>query len=74
MRTAPVPARIPTGTAVALGAVALSAPGLTDLQETTPLVWVMVIASVIGAAITWGFLAYALWKFRDPATRGRKYG
>ena len=50
------------------------APGLTDLQQTLPLIEVMTILSVIGAVLTWGFLAYALWKFRDPTPRGRRYG
>jgi hypothetical protein len=48
--------------------------GDTDLQQTLPLVYVMLVISVIGAVITWSFLAYALWKFRDPATKGRRYG
>ena len=46
----------------------------TNLQQTTPLIDVMTILSIIGAALTWGFLVYALWKFRDPATKGRRYG
>lgn len=49
-------------------------PGLTDLQQTMPLVELMTVISVIGAALTWAFLIYALWKFRDPATKGRRYG
>ena len=48
--------------------------GETDLQQTMPLVWLMLIISVIGAVITWAFLVYAIWKFRDPATKGRRYG
>lgn len=59
----------------ALGAaVLLAAPGLTDLQQTLPLVYLMIVLSVVGAGITWSVLAYALWKFRDPATKGRRYG
>jgi heme/copper-type cytochrome/quinol oxidase subunit 2 len=62
-----------------LGGTLLLAPGgaragSTDLQQTTPLVWVMIIISVAGAVVVYGFLAYALWKFRDPHTRGRRYG
>ncbi len=57
----------------AFGAVP-AVPGLTDLQKTLPLVYVMLVLSVIGASITFGVLAYALWKFRDPEMKGRKYG
>jgi hypothetical protein len=46
----------------------------TVLQEVTPLVWVILAISVGGAIITFAFLAYAVWKFRDPATKGRRYG
>jgi hypothetical protein len=69
--------------ALALGAaiatpVLLSAPaaasGETNLQETAPLVWVLVAIGVGGAFITFTILVYALWKFRDPTTRGRRYG
>jgi hypothetical protein len=48
--------------------------GETNLQETMPLVWAMVVISAAGAAITFGVLTYALWKFRDPAAKGRRYG
>jgi hypothetical protein len=48
--------------------------GLTNLQETMPLVYAMLVIAVIGAAITWSFLVYALWKFRDPNVKGRRYG
>jgi hypothetical protein len=48
--------------------------GATDLQQDQSLFWVMLITSIIGAAITWSFLAYAIWKYRDPATKGRRYG
>jgi hypothetical protein len=69
--------------ALAFGAAAatpilLAAPaaasGETNLQETAPLVWVLVAIGVGGAFITFSILVYALWKFRDPATRGRRYG
>lgn len=53
---------------------ALVAAGSTDLQQTSPLVWVMVAISVAGALITYAFLAYAIWRYRDPHTRGRRYG
>ena len=44
------------------------------LQQVSPLLWAMVAISVGGAAITYAFLAYAIWKWRDPATRKRNYG
>ena len=53
---------------------ALPFAGLTNLQETSPLVWVLLGLSVGGALITWGILAYAIWRFRDPSTKGRRYG
>jgi len=48
--------------------------GDTNLQETMPLVWVMVAISAAGASVTFGVLVYALWKFRDPAMKRRRYG
>ncbi len=64
------------GAALALGAWApvLRAGGETDLQQISPLVWVILAISVAGASITFSFLVYALWKFRDPTTKGRRYG
>jgi hypothetical protein len=50
------------------------ASGPTDLQQTLTLVWVILGLSVAGSIITFGFLIYALWKFRDPRTKGRRYG
>jgi hypothetical protein len=52
----------------------LAVPATTDLQEIAPLVWVLVAISVAGASVTFSFLVYALWRFRDPATRRRRYG
>ncbi|HYA54651.1 MAG TPA: hypothetical protein VEG42_03505 [Thermoplasmata archaeon] len=50
------------------------ASGETNIQQTNALVWVMVGMSVTGAIITFSFLVYSLWKFRDPQVRGRRYG
>jgi len=61
------------GAAAALPTV-LHAAGATVLQEITPLVWVILAISVAGSILTFAVLAYALWKFRDPATKGRRYG
>ncbi|MCI4317780.1 MAG: hypothetical protein L3J96_04515 [Thermoplasmata archaeon] len=46
----------------------------TNYQETLPLVWAILIISIIGAALTFGFVVYAIVRFRDPTTRGRRYG
>ena len=48
--------------------------GQTNLQQTQTLFWLLVAISVAGAIITWGFMVYALWKFRDPKVKGRRYG
>lgn len=46
----------------------------SNLQLTSPLVWVMIALSAAGAIVTFAFLVYAIVKFRDPATRKRRYG
>ena len=46
----------------------------TDLELTNPLLWVLLALSVAGALITYAFLVYAVWKFRDPKMKGRRYG
>jgi len=46
----------------------------TNLQLTGPLLWTMVAIGAAGACITFAFLVYALWKFRDPSVRRRRYG
>jgi hypothetical protein len=48
--------------------------GQTNLQLTEPLLWTMLGISVAGAIVTFAFLVYAVWKFRDPKTRRRRYG
>jgi len=58
--------------ALALGGVLAS--GETPLQLTEPLLWVMLALSVAGAIVTYAFLVYAVWKFRDPKARGRRHG
>ncbi len=63
------PAAVP---AVALAGVLAS--GETPLQLTNPLLWVMLALTVAGAIITYAFLVYAVWRFRDPATKGRRHG
>ena len=59
---------------VGAGAHELLASGQTNLQETNALVWVMVAISATGAIITFAFLAYSLWRFRDPRMKDRRYG
>jgi heme/copper-type cytochrome/quinol oxidase subunit 2 len=51
-----------------------SASGETNLQETNAIVWVMVAISAAGAIVTFAFLVYSLWKFRDPKVKHRRYG
>jgi heme/copper-type cytochrome/quinol oxidase subunit 2 len=65
--------------AVALATVALALPGLaaagsTDAQQTAPLIWVMLALSIAGAVIVFAVLVWALVRFRDPRTKGRRYG
>jgi heme/copper-type cytochrome/quinol oxidase subunit 2 len=71
-------ARAALAVAAAVGAVVLPglarADGSTNLTETSPLVWVMVAISIGGSIITFAILVYAIWRFRDPAVRGRRYG
>jgi hypothetical protein len=58
-------------------AVMLGGPlgsGATPLQLTEPLLWVMLALTVAGAIVTYAFLVYAVWKFRDPAMKGRRHG
>jgi hypothetical protein len=66
----PVVGRVGTGVALALPILGLE----TNLQLTSPLVWVLLGISVAGAIVTFGYLVYAVWKFRDPTKRGRRYG
>jgi len=59
---------------VSAGVRAALASGESNLQQTTPLVWVMIAISAAGAIITFAFLTYALWKYRDPKVKHRRYG
>lgn len=57
-----------------VAAAGVTVAGTTNLQQDQPLIEVMLVLSIIGAVLTWAFLVYALWKFRDPSTKGRRYG
>lgn len=48
--------------------------GETNLQQTAPILWTMIGISAAGSIVTFAILVYALHKFRDPATRRRRYG
>ena len=48
--------------------------GSSNLAKTNALVWVMIAIGAAGAFVTFAFLVYAIWKFRDPNARRRKYG
>jgi hypothetical protein len=66
----------PAGAGLVPG-LALAGPvvwGQSNLDLTSPLVWVMLGISVAGAIVTFAYLVYAVWKFRDPTKRGRRYG
>ena len=52
----------------------LLASGQTNLEQTNALVWTMVAMAAVGAIITFAFLVYSLWKFRDPKVKNRRYG
>ena len=71
-------ARAVTGAAVGPAGLllggAVRATAETPYQLTWPLIEVMTALSVVGAAITFYFLVYAIWKFRDPRMRGRRHG
>ncbi len=72
-----LPGRYRSGGALAaltLGLGALPATGQTNLQQTNSLVWVLIAISAAGAIVTFAFLVYAVWKFRDPKVKGRRYG
>jgi heme/copper-type cytochrome/quinol oxidase subunit 2 len=61
------------------GSVAAALPkfwasGETNLQQTNALVWIMVAISAAGAIVTFAFLVYSIWKFRDPKVKNRRYG
>jgi len=65
------------GTLAGAGVVALGGPfgsGETNLELTQSLLWVMIGISVAASIITFAFLVYAVWKFRDRSMRGRRYG
>jgi len=59
---------------LAFAAARLVGSGETDLQQTNALVWTMVAMSAAGAIITFAFLVYSLWKFRDPKVKNRRHG
>ena len=60
--------------AVSAPLAALSGTGVTNLDQTNALVWTMIGIGSAGAIVTFAFLVYALWKFRDPNAKGRRYG
>jgi heme/copper-type cytochrome/quinol oxidase subunit 2 len=62
------------GWAASLLVGSVRAAGETNLQLTEPLLWAMVAISTAGALVTFSFLVYALWRYRDPAVRRRRYG
>jgi heme/copper-type cytochrome/quinol oxidase subunit 2 len=76
-----VPTLVPTGQRLrnvasgpALLAGGLWASGSTNLGQTNGVIWAMVAISVAGSIVTFAFLVYAIWKFRDPKVKKRRYG
>lgn len=59
---------------IACAALVLFAGGETDLQQVSPLIWLLIALSAAGAFVTYAILVYAVWRFRDPTTRRRNYG
>ncbi|HTP54172.1 MAG TPA: hypothetical protein VML94_04295 [Thermoplasmata archaeon] len=57
-----------------LGVWGAMASGQSNLQLTNPILWVMIGISTAGALVTFAFLVYSIWRFRDPAVRRRRYG
>jgi hypothetical protein len=73
----PRPAGRATTVPPRLGACALALVGLTgtsNLAQTNDIIWVMIAISAAGAIVTFSFLVYSLWRFRDPNVKGRRYG
>jgi len=71
----------PLGTTVSAAAgpwmfrvLRILASGSTNLDQTNALVWVMIGIATAGAIVTFAFLTYSLWKFRDPKVKDRPYG
>ncbi|MFZ3356746.1 MAG: hypothetical protein WA549_08355 [Thermoplasmata archaeon] len=59
---------------VALGFAGWAAAGESNYDQTMPLVWALTAISAAGAGIVYAYLVYSVWKFRDPKTKGRRYG
>jgi hypothetical protein len=72
-RSAPGSKIVPSA-GIALAAISGSTSSQTILQQVTPLIWVILAISAGGAIITYAFLVYAVWKFKDKSTRKRNYG
>jgi heme/copper-type cytochrome/quinol oxidase subunit 2 len=59
---------------VALAFAGAAAAGESNYDQTLPLVWVLTAISAVGAAVVYAWLVYSVWKYRDPKTKGRRYG
>ncbi len=73
--------RRPPGRSIAAvapsGALGLDGPFLraaSNLALTNNLIWTMIAISAAGAIVTFSFLVYSIWRFRDPKVKGRRYG
>ncbi len=62
----------PGAAVAALGGILVR--GASNLQQTNALVWMLIAISAAGSIVTFGFLVYAILRFRDPSVKGRRYG
>ncbi len=68
------PVRAPAAPVWAAAVGLIAAASESNLAQTTTLVWTLVAIGAAGAIVTFAIMVYALLKFRDPATRRRRYG
>ena len=61
-----------TGGAIVAAAGFVSAS--SNLAMTNGLIWIMIAISTAGSIVTFAFLVYSIWRFRDPKVKGRRYG
>jgi hypothetical protein len=59
---------------VPAGAIGVGSAGPSNLDLTNPILWAMIAISTAGAIVTFAFLVYALWRYRDPSVRRRRIG
>ncbi len=71
------PAGRPIAAVAPIGAFPLAGElvrAASNLALTNNLIWTMIAISAAGAIVTFAFLVYSIWRFRDPKVKGRRYG